>query len=83
MRLPGGEVPAEWSRGTKKARSFERAPLTLQRSLAMSAAPGVTATTGMASAREPGCVFPASVMAWIAGMAMLINRRVSVEMVER
>jgi hypothetical protein len=49
----------------------------------MSAAPRVTAAAGMASAREAGGVFPASVMAGIAGMAMLVNRRVSVEMVER
>ena len=50
----------------------------------MSAALGVTAaTTGMASAREAGGVFAASVMAGIAGMTMLINRRVRVEMVER
>ena len=48
------------------------------------AALGVTAATaGMASAREAGGVFAASVMAGIAGMTMLINRRVRVEMVER
>ena len=46
--------------------------------------PGMTsATTGMAAPRESGGVFAASIMAGIAGVAMLINRRVSVEMVER
>src|SRR5579863_8357063 len=48
------------------------------------ATPGMTsATTRMPSARESRGVFAASVMAGIAGVAMLINRRVSVEMVER
>jgi hypothetical protein len=49
----------------------------------MSAAPGVAAATGMASAREAGGVFTSSVMAGIADVAMLIYRRISVEMVER
>jgi hypothetical protein len=49
----------------------------------MTPAPWMTAaTTGMASARESRGVFAASIMAGIAGVAMLINRRVSVEMVE-
>jgi hypothetical protein len=42
-----------------------------------------TLTTGMASARESRGVFAASLMAGIAGVAMLINRRVRVEVVER
>ncbi len=49
----------------------------------MSTAAAVSATTRMAATREAGGVFAASVMPRIAATAMFINRRVSMEMVER
>jgi hypothetical protein len=48
-----------------------------------SAARVTTATTGMSSTRKSRGVFAPSVMTGTAGVAMLINRHVRVEMVER